>query len=110
MQNLILSHVGELVGEIARKRCPDCGLRFMDFRIQGRLGCPNDYQTFRDGLLPLLRRTHGATRHVGKMPSRRQAVSPRLHLRAELREAVAHEDYERAARLRDQLRQKDTDA
>lgn len=111
LNGLILAHVGELVGELARTACPICGLRFMEFRASGRLGCPHDYQAFGRGLLPLIRRAHGASRHVGKAPRRRPADPARLlRLRAELREAVAREDYERAAGLRDQIRQKDADA
>jgi protein arginine kinase activator len=110
LQSLITSHVGELVGELAQRACPDCGLRFMEFRIGGRLGCPTDYGAFVPGLLPLLKRTHSATRHVGKVPARRRGPDDRLRLRAQLREAIAREDYEAAAHLRDRLRQKDTDA
>jgi protein arginine kinase activator len=108
VQNLIVAHVGELVGELAQRSCPICGLKFMEFRTGGRLGCPHDYQVFDRGLVPLIRRAHGATRHVGKVPRRRPDASARLlELRARLREAVAREDYEQAARLRDQIRQKD---
>ncbi len=111
LQSLITAHVGELVGDLARLACPDCGTKFMEFRINGRLGCPSDYEVFGPGLLPLLRRAHGATRHVGKAPRRRRiAASPRLRTRARLREAIRREDYESAARLRDELRQEDPDA
>lgn len=110
LQGMIAAHVGELVGALAQTTCPDCGLNFMGFRAAGRLGCPNDYEVFARGLLPLLLRAHGATRHVGKVPRRRPAATPRLRLRAQLREAVAREDYERAARLRDRLRQEDAEA
>ncbi len=110
LQGLILAHVGELVGELARKTCPDCGLRFMEFRADGRLGCPNDYPLFLGGLLPLLRKSQAATRHVGKVPRRRPADPGRLRTRAKLREAVAREDYELAARLRDELRFEDAHA
>lgn len=109
VQGLIHAHVGELVGELARKTCPICGLKFMEFRADGRLGCPNDYTIFSSGLQPLLRRAHGASRHVGKVPRRRPEAGARLRLRAQLREAVALEDYEEAARLRDKLRQEDAD-
>lgn len=108
VQNLIVAHVGELVGELAQRSCPICGLKFMEFRTGGRLGCPHDYQVFERGLIPLIRRAHGASRHVGKIPRRRPNPSVRtLELRAKLREAVAREDYEQAACLRDQIRQKD---
>jgi protein arginine kinase activator len=109
VQGLIVAHVGELVGELADLTCPDCGLKFMEFRARGRLGCPNDYGVFARGLLSLVQRTHGATRHVGKVARRRPAAGRRLRLRTQLREAIAREDYEQAARLRDQLRLKDVD-
>jgi protein arginine kinase activator len=111
VDHLIVQHVGELVGELARASCPLCGQTFMEFRTGGRLGCPNDYEAFSRGLLPLLRSAHGASRHVGKSPRRRTppGKSPGLRLRARLREAIAREDYELAATLRDQLRQEDAD-
>jgi protein arginine kinase activator len=111
VQTLILTHVGELVGEMAQRRCPLCGQKYMEFRAQGRLGCPNDYEVFTPGLPALLKRAHGATRHVGKRPTRRPDASlERLRVRAQLRSAVNRENYEEAARLRDQLRQKDSEA
>jgi protein arginine kinase activator len=110
VQTLIVAHVGELVGEMADLTCPDCSLKFMEFRARGRLGCPHDYQVFVRGLLPLLQRVHGATRHVGKVARRRPDVADRLRLRTQLREAIAREDYEQAATLRDQLRLKGLDA
>jgi protein arginine kinase activator len=110
IQSLIVTNVGELVGELASLTCPDCGLKFMEFRARGRLGCPHDYRVFARGLLPLLGRAHGATRHVGKVARRRPSESDRLRLRTQLRDAIAREDYELAARLRDQLRHKDADA
>ena len=109
VQKLILAHVGELVGELAGLTCPDCGLGFMEFRASGRLGCPRDYETFARGLSPILARGQGATRHVGKAPARPPGAVDRLRLRARLREAIAQEDYEAAAVLRDRIRQKDRD-
>jgi len=110
VQDLIVANVGELVGELASLTCPECGLKFMEFRSRGRLGCPNDYRVFARGLLPLVQRAHGATRHVGKVAQRRPDATERLRLRTRLRAAIAQEDYELAARLRDQLRLKDADA
>lgn len=111
VQGLIVAHVGELVGELAELACPDCGLRFMEYRASGRLGCPADYGVFARGLLPLLGRAHTATRHVGKSPRRPTAPADlaRLRLRSEFRTAIVREDYEQAASLRDQLRLKDAD-
>ena len=110
VQGLIVAHVGELVGELADLTCPDCGMKFMEFRAGGRLGCPHDYRVFGRGLLPL------GPAGPRRDPARGQGGPPptgaghRLRLRTQLREAIAREDYEEAARLRDQLRLKDADA
>ena len=82
VQSLIVANVGELVGELAELTCPDCGIKFMEFRAGGRLGCPQDYRVFSHG--PARRCSsgiHGATRHVGKVgPAargrRRAAAAP----------------------------------
>src|SRR3977135_3822612 len=44
VQALIGQHVGPLPDELARLRCPHCGIRFMEFRAEGRLGCSHDYE------------------------------------------------------------------
>ena len=84
--------------------CPACGLKYSVFRADGRLGCPADYDAFRVPLVPLLERIHRAARHAGKTPGGRR---PGAGLRARLAAAVAAEDYEEAARLRDRLRRED---
>jgi len=90
-----------------RLSCPHCGLDYEDFRARGRLGCPHDYEAFRPALVPLLEKIHGATQHIGKVPSRlgkEMAVEKKLiDLRRELQKAIQHEEYERAAKLRDDL-------
>src|SRR5579864_9006355 len=49
VQTLIIANVGELVGTLAELTCPCCGQKFMEFRAEGRLGCPNDYEAFQCG-------------------------------------------------------------
>jgi protein arginine kinase activator len=87
--------------------CPVCGITFAKFRETGRLGCPNDYEVFRTELKPLLENIHGNLRHVGKVPKRLPVDTRRqtelIKLRQEIQQAVAIEDYERAAQLRDQI-------
>jgi protein arginine kinase activator len=88
--------------------CPVCQITFLEFRNSGRLGCPYDYEVFRDELMPLLENIHGETRHSGKVPRRAprntQQQTTLIQLRNELKRAVAAEDYEAAARLRDQIK------
>jgi protein arginine kinase activator len=89
--------------------CPKCGMTFREFQSKGLLGCPHDYEAFQPVLGPLIERAHGgATHHVGKVPEqadvalRRQTGLQRL--RRELQDALEQENYEQAARVRDQIR------
>jgi len=92
----------------SQKICTGCGLSFQSFLDSGRLGCPKCYESFRDELTPLLRRIHGTTRHES---ARRHVKSERTRqqiiekLRKELAIAVEEEEFERAAALRDKVRQ-----
>ncbi len=112
LQTVIGQHVGQLTDELARLTCPTCGIKYMEFKAEGRLGCPNDYQVFQVALQPLLLRMHRATRHVGKTPRHGLLSGSRLAeivaLRQRLRRAVEAEAFEEAAQLRDLLRQKET--
>jgi protein arginine kinase activator len=92
--------------------CPTCGATLDDFRASGRLGCADCWVAFERPLRDLLRRVHGGTTHVGKRYLSASASSEpgsdlireRLRLREALREAVALEQFELAAELRDRLR------
>lgn len=97
---------GMLKPQAVELRCPTCGTAYADFARTSLLGCPDCYRAFESQLAPVLRRVHGANRHRGKSPSRHRADRPQdvERLRADLEEAVAREDYERAAILRDRLR------
>jgi protein arginine kinase activator len=96
----------DLLGE---KQCEVCGLKFVEFRNLGRLGCPHDYDAFKADLLPLLESVHGDTKHVGKAPRRLpQAHGSQLELsqlRKKLQQFITDEKYEDAARVRDRIRQ-----
>ncbi|AMV36790.1 UvrB/UvrC motif-containing protein [Planctomyces sp. SH-PL62] len=93
--------------------CPVCQITFLEFRNSGRLGCPYDYEVFRDELMPLLESIHGETRHSGKVPKRAprntQQQTTLIQLRNELKRAVAAEDYEAAAKLRDKIQEIERD-
>jgi protein arginine kinase activator len=93
---------------VMNRECQFCGIKFVDFRNSGRLGCPHDYEEFREELTPLLENIHGETRHVGKSPRRlpqtRQTQNELIQLRKQLTQAVNKEAYEEAARLRDRIR------
>lgn len=107
LQSMIGQHVGGLSEELSRLTCPACGIKYMEFRREGRLGCPADYAVFRAGLEPILERVHRAVRHLGKVPRRHRPDgrdAELLALRRRLRRAVEAEAYEEAVRLRDAIR------
>ncbi len=95
------------------QRCPVCGYTHADFKKTGRLGCSSCYQTFLEGLTTLLKAMHKGTEHVGKLPQhahRTIELTDRMKsLTASLEKAVADENYETAATLRDQIRQLETE-
>ncbi len=87
--------------------CPACGFTQAQLKKIGRMGCPECYATFRDGLDSMLKAMHKGTRHVGKTPERQiteaKTSSRVTELRAELEAAVRDERYEDAARLKTEL-------
>ena len=89
-------------------KCPQCGYTQADLKKTARLGCPECYVTFADSLKPMLKSMHRGTKHIGKVPGGiAPAVDPGAQIKSvqrELEKAVAAEDYERAAELRDQLK------
>jgi protein arginine kinase activator len=90
--------------------CPHCGMKYAQFRGEGRLGCPKDYEIFREQLEPLLTKIQRHMEHTGKVPaSFRTGQRDRglQSLRLQLQEAVTNENYEEAARLRDLIRNKE---
>jgi protein arginine kinase activator len=97
----------QLPGDAAR--CAYCGTSLKDFRASGRLGCAHCYGAFEQSLRDLLRRVHGSARHAGRTY---EVPNPALlerdvslgALRAQLQKAIEREDFESAARLRDQIR------
>jgi protein arginine kinase activator len=90
-------------------RCPHCGWTPARFQETGRFGCDRCYETFQQDLVDLVRRIHGSTEHQGKIPARAGVDLRREHelnqLKAELGQAVRDEAFERAAELRDRIRQ-----
>lgn len=110
LQEFVLQSSNEPAAKKAETACEVCGITFNEFRQQGLLGCPHDYDVFSAMLEPLLERAHdGGTQHIGKMPRKADVAQKKhseiLRLRAALRQAVTAEDYEKAARLRDQIKE-----
>ncbi len=94
--------------------CPQCGLEFSAYTQNNLFGCSECYEAFAPQVGELVRRYHGAVQHAGRLPAGGADLPAQAHrsatrhaLTAELNEAVAREQYERAANLRDQLHELD---
>lgn len=108
-KQMSISKTAEELKKLDQQSCPICGITFYDFRSRGRLGCPNDYDCFAKQIDPLILNIHGETEHVGKGPKRAgEQTNQRtqlIKLRRELDEAIRHEHYEQASKLRDKIKE-----
>lgn len=90
-------------------KCSECGTTRQVFSQYGKLGCDRCYDTFAVGLSPLIKRVHGRERHTGKVPKRTGQDIMRKkrldNLKRKLQELVAREEFEEAAKVRDQIRE-----
>jgi len=99
----------ELLGQVDKgQSCPACGFTLEQFNKDAVLGCPQDYEIFEKSLLPLIAKAHdGKTTHCGKIPSKVPAQAKTqiklLNLQQQLDQAVQAENYEKAAKLRDEI-------
>lgn len=91
-------------------KCSSCGLTYAEFEHTGRLGCAQCYREFSAQLKPMLQKIHGRTQHAGRKPTAfvpdpQDEINARiLQLRQKMDEAVAEENFEDAAKYRDELR------
>ena len=113
--------------------CPSCGMTYNEFLKIGTFGCPDCYKTYNFLLDSYLKKIQGNCEHSGKYPfysgetvhvgqakpdtETDQATNPggdiaimvdedsaEAELQAALHRAVAREEYEEAARIRDIIR------
>ena len=95
-------------GRGGEARCPGCGFTFAEFSKVGRFGCGQCYRVFQPQVSDLLRRIHGSARHIGRKPSQVPDIDTVMieekRLEDELKKAIAAEDFEKAARLRDRIK------
>lgn len=105
---LKVNQTAEELARVDQMACPVCGITFYEFRNQGRLGCPHDYECFESQLEQLIVGIHGATEHTGKKPLHRvdTKVNPTdvIRMRREMQQAIEQENYELASELRDEIR------
>ena len=93
--------------------CGTCGMTYDDFKNSGgKFGCADCYQVFSRELEGILKNVQASTRHEGKFPKtfgvdmfqKREAN----RLRELMNKAIEDENFEEAARLRDEVRSLET--
>lgn len=115
-----LSSTGEMAVPGPRAQAPDlycesCGQSYREFRHNGRFGCADCYLAFAPNLPGVLKNIHGSSAHAGKKPvvqvplatmpvADEQTIET---LREELSAAIEEENFEQAAVLRDQIRERE---
>jgi protein arginine kinase activator len=88
--------------------CPNCGMTIDEFKKRSKIGCHMCYQVFDGYLEPIFKQIHGNTTHIGKRPEKYKKQIKKLktiiNLQLALQEALEVENYEEAARLRDEIK------
>lgn len=119
LNNFLSNILGSIYGESEQKenkdtmpRCSSCGISYDDVLENGKFGCARCYDSFKTMVDKSLRQIQGANTHIGKQPERSKDTSKSQvinmtemeKLSLQLQEAIEREEYEEAARLRDQMR------
>ena len=95
--------------------CPCCHMTLSEFTRRGKAGCGTCYETFRRHAGAMLKKIHGTQKHteteiketVQSTQEERKEVSEIDALREKMAKAIAQENFEEAARLRDEIREKE---
>lgn len=91
------------------RACPVCGTSLGEILHKGKVGCSECYRAFKSELLPTLSSIHGNVNHIGKIPqnlnTKISAKRKIENLQAKLRDKILEQDFEEAAKLRDEIKQ-----
>lgn len=92
----------------AKKKCTLCGSTFDELVERGKVGCAECYKTFENELRRTVENLHGKEKYVGRRPKRfaeKETLESKIaSLKKQMKKAVSDEDFETAARLRDEIR------
>ena len=115
----ISGFLGALLGKLAGARqerendkfdavCPTCGTKYAEFKRSQNLGCANCYGAFRERIEEILVKRNHSALYTGSAPHSAKGANEEIYkykkLKEEMKQAIAGEDFERAAKIRDELR------
>lgn len=88
--------------------CPNCYSTYEEYRETGKLGCSKCYETFEKQLKPILKNIYGYEEYIGKIPKKYDNhiyINNEIRiLKEDLNRAVEQEEYEKAADIRDKIK------
>lgn len=103
-----LAEASEKIRILNNRMCPVCGTSAGDIKKSGVVGCPECYEIFKNEIRAMLEARGAKDMYRGSMPARlssfHSVLNDRIILKNKMDDAVAHEDYEKAALYRDYLR------
>lgn len=89
--------------------CKNCGKKYGEFKNTGMLGCEECYKNFDESIKTIIKRVQQSTTHNGKIPKKygSELMKKRevLKLKEQLKSAIDMEEYEKAAEIRDVIRE-----
>lgn len=88
--------------------CEVCGNTYAEFKKTGLLGCSQCYKSFKQTVIPIVKRVQLNVEHTGKIPKKigKDIIERKrlIRLKEELQSAIVCEEYEKAAQLRDEIK------
>lgn len=115
----------KLIPELAAMKplkCDVCHMTYNEFMNAGKFGCSHCYDVFAEKIDPILRRLHGNNRYVGRKIETEKKKTPKIEqpelkikpktekeekimeLQAKLKDLIKVENYEEAAKVRDEIK------
>lgn len=107
----IFSSFSDLLGfeQVENVVCPVCKTTLKEFKASGKLGCPNCYEVFREEVTKVIKRIAPFEKHKQdaiKTKEIKQKLTKEEQikdLREQMKQAVAEERYEDAAKIKKQI-------
>lgn len=89
--------------------CSNCYSTYDEYRETGKLGCSKCYEAFERQLKPIMKNIYGYTEYIGKVPKINGThiyINNEIKiLKEDLNRAVEKEEYEKAADIRDKIKE-----